>query len=434
MKLAFPCRLIALGFSVIAILVETVAVEKRSLGVGLAVIAYVLSYSLIIKRCAERVSEGSGSSLDRLVVKGQFYLDLSAVLAVQYLTGGAESIIFVLLFPLTLFAGLYLTLRELFAFSTTSCLSLAALFILEYLGLLPHMPRIPGSQLHRSLPLISSRLILIGVAFLMTSAASILLSRLLDEREDKLKALYLIGMLTSEAATPEDYIRRAVDRLNGLSGLVVELRERPSERSFELRVKDELFGIISFAGRLARDERFIKTLVRSLNLGLERVTLYKRMFEEAISDPLTGLYNRRLMERRMEEMMEIAGRSGERFAVVFIDIDNFKRFNDTYGHSKGDEVLRAIGDLIRENIRKSDLPCRYGGDEFVILLPYADRRNAEMVAMRISRGFDRLGYGELSLSFGTSSFPEDGNSVAELIEAADARMYEMKRGKGLRTC
>lgn len=415
----------------IAILVETIAVERRSLGIGLAVIAYVLAYSLMVRRCAGRVREGSGSLLDRLIVKGQFYLDLSAVLAVQYLTGGAESIIFLLLFPLILFAGLYLTARELFAFSATSWLSLGALFILEYLGLLPHLPRFPGSQLYRSLPLISSRLILIGVAFLMTSAASILLSRLLDEREDKLKALYLIGMLTSEATTPEDYIRRAVDRLNGLSGLAVELREKPSELSFELRVKDELFGIISFAGKLARDERFIRTLVRSLNLGLERVTLYKRMFEEAISDPLTGLYNRRLMKRRLEEMVEIAGRSGERFAIIFTDIDNFKRFNDTHGHSKGDEVLKAIGELIRQNIRRSDLPCRYGGDEFVILLPYADRRSAEMVAARISRGFDRLGYDELSLSFGTSSFPEDGRNPAELIEAADARMYEMKRGKGL---
>lgn len=154
----------------------------------------------------------------------------------------------------------------------------------------------------------------------------------------------------------------------------------------------------------------------------------QRIHMDSLTDPLTGLYNRRFIEREYARLMELARRQDSRLAVVFADIDNFKEVNDRYGHSAGDLLLSAISETLAGTIRGSDLLCRYGGDEFVILMDGADIEHARRLSERITENVSALSLREMqgmkfSISLGQSAFPMDGDSIEELLIQADRRMY-----------
>jgi diguanylate cyclase (GGDEF)-like protein len=147
---------------------------------------------------------------------------------------------------------------------------------------------------------------------------------------------------------------------------------------------------------------------------------------EVYTDPLTGLANRREMDRRMGAWIE----EKVPFSVIMIDLDNFKDINDTFGHQLGDEVLQFLAEQIRNQCRAGDLACRYGGEEFIILLPYADKRIAESVAESLRTKVSSLNSPAghpITLSLGVSAFPEKGTNAHELLESADQALYTAKR-------
>ena len=155
---------------------------------------------------------------------------------------------------------------------------------------------------------------------------------------------------------------------------------------------------------------------------------------EAYHDPLTGLFNRNSLNSllRMEiNRSKVLG--NYKVEVLFIDLDNFKRINDAFGHSKGDKVLKKVSEIIRESIRDEDIPVRYGGDEFVVILKTKDKSIGYIVGERIRRRIEETfsQYG-LSASYGVAIFPDDSEDAEELIDIADRRMYEMKREKKTR--
>ncbi|MHB1115457.1 diguanylate cyclase domain-containing protein [Sideroxydans sp.] len=160
-----------------------------------------------------------------------------------------------------------------------------------------------------------------------------------------------------------------------------------------------------------------------------------RPMQMAYHDPLTGLPNRQLFNDRLEHALEIAKREQRSFAVVFLDLDNFKPINDRFGHRIGDVVLKLAAVRIESGIRESDTVARIGGDEFAILLSNAENTtDAEQVIRKISdalsRPFEVRGHIlELGVSAGAAFYPADGVSGIELIDAADEAMY---RNKGLR--
>ena len=163
----------------------------------------------------------------------------------------------------------------------------------------------------------------------------------------------------------------------------------------------------------------------------EVLKLQEQLREQAHHDSLTGLYNRRYLEETMGREIIRAERYGQPIGVVMCDLDHFKLVNDTYGHLAGDEVLRAFAELLRTNSRGSDIVCRFGGEEFLLLLfdtppdiayQRAEELRASLAAQQTGKSVIRV-----TASFGVASYPVDGKTQDALISAVDAAMYQAKK-------
>jgi diguanylate cyclase (GGDEF)-like protein len=175
---------------------------------------------------------------------------------------------------------------------------------------------------------------------------------------------------------------------------------------------------------------------QSLGAALTRFSLYERLNNYATIDTLTHLYNIRALKQRFEEELARAARYQNSLVVLFLDLDKFKLVNDTYGHLVGDFVLKEISQIIRETIRTSDIPGRYGGEEFVVIMVNADAEACMASAKRICTAVREHQFEmnetniENRISIGLSEFPRDGESMQDLIQSADAAMYTAKRRGG----
>ncbi len=170
-------------------------------------------------------------------------------------------------------------------------------------------------------------------------------------------------------------------------------------------------------------------------LSLQNALLHAELEQMSVTDRLTELFNHGYVTQRLDQELGRAGRFGHPLSVIMLDIDDFKGFNDRYGHIIGDEVLRSVSKLIRENLREMDVAARYGGEEFLVLVPETGPRGARAVADRIRESvannvFLRDAAGEdvhASVSVGVATFPAAGETVESLIRAADDAMYAAKR-------
>jgi diguanylate cyclase (GGDEF)-like protein/PAS domain S-box-containing protein len=160
--------------------------------------------------------------------------------------------------------------------------------------------------------------------------------------------------------------------------------------------------------------------------------------ELSVRDHLTGLFNRRYLEATLERELLRASRKHLSLGIIMLDVDDFKGFNDTYGHAAGDAIMHELGQLLFEHIRGEDIPCRYGGDEFILVLPDASLEVTQKRAIFLSETARNLQIQveqqtleSITLSLGVALFPNHGSSSASLLKAADAALYRAKReGRG----
>jgi diguanylate cyclase (GGDEF)-like protein/PAS domain S-box-containing protein len=170
-------------------------------------------------------------------------------------------------------------------------------------------------------------------------------------------------------------------------------------------------------------------------LALANLRLRETLRMQSIRDPLTGLFNRRYMEETLDRELHRAARHKNPLGVLMIDIDHFKRFNDTFGHDIGDALLQELGAFVRANVRSEDVPCRYGGEEFIVILPEASLEDTYKRALQLRQGLTGLklqrrgqSIGPVTVSQGVAGFPEHGASASQILQAADAALYRAKRG------
>ena len=209
-----------------------------------------------------------------------------------------------------------------------------------------------------------------------------------------------------------------------------------------LVAQGEALGVLYLSSRILADresataatrQRLAEAVAAQLALGLANVKLREILRNQSIRDPLTGLFNRRYMEETLERELRRARRGGRPMGVLMMDLDRFKMINDTHGHDAGDAFLRELGELLRFGLRREDIPCRHGGEEFVVVLPDASLDDARRRAEQIREGIKKMRVahqgrtiGPLTASIGVAAFPDHGLDGETLLRAADTALYRAK--------
>lgn len=186
-----------------------------------------------------------------------------------------------------------------------------------------------------------------------------------------------------------------------------------------------------------KDQNTLTAVARAAGMSLENAMLHHRMEELTITDELTGVYNYRFFAGKLKEEQRRAARYDLALSLIMLDIDWFKKFNDTYGHEVGNIVLKGITGVVKKCIRDVDILCRYGGEEFVVILPQTPQIEVTQIGERIRQQIYEASFGgganipelKVTVSVGISSFPENGKPYEELLSVTDNAMYRAK-GKG----
>lgn len=219
-----------------------------------------------------------------------------------------------------------------------------------------------------------------------------------------------------------------------------ELAEEQDYVRLPLKIDSNQLGHLAVSGLDPNEINKFHILAQQFLLGIKRAMLYKKVQELAISDSLTQVFSRRYFLERLKEELERSKKYKHAFSFFMLDIDNFKTYNDRYGHLVGDAVLREIARAIKENIRQVDLVGRYGGEEFSLILPETDREQSLIAAERIRQAVENKlikVYDEdlrVAVSIGISAFPKDGKSIQTIIEKADQALYRAKQTGKNKVC
>lgn len=215
-----------------------------------------------------------------------------------------------------------------------------------------------------------------------------------------------------------------------------------------LIAQGEITGLILLQSRVCRmdspeplrnqltenKQRLALTLAKQISLALANLKLRDSLRARAVRDPLTGLFNRRYMEETLEREIQRVKRRNQPLGVIMVDVDSLKTINDSLGHEAGDKVIIALGHLLQTHIRQEDIVCRYGGDEFTLIMPEASLEIVCQRAEELRSGLNGLQVeftgqplGPLSASFGVATFPDHGFTGEELVRAADGALYHAKQ-------
>jgi diguanylate cyclase (GGDEF)-like protein len=201
-----------------------------------------------------------------------------------------------------------------------------------------------------------------------------------------------------------------------------------------LKAKNKVIGVLLADNRFNQKPittdsvRILTMFANQAGLAIENSRLYEQTLVLSNSDSLTGLWNHGYFQYLLGEEIKKSSLAKLKFTLLMIDMDNFKIFNDTYGHQAGDAIIREISKMFKDISRKIDTIARYGGEEFVVILPITKKEEALVLAERIRKAVEKNpNLKNLTISIGVASFPEDGNTKENLIARADKALYEAKR-------
>jgi diguanylate cyclase (GGDEF)-like protein/PAS domain S-box-containing protein len=238
-------------------------------------------------------------------------------------------------------------------------------------------------------------------------------------------------------------LRQGRLRRTGAAGFLpmcTHLRNAPAGMDWcvPLIAQGEALGVLVIRfpgseGEPGRDERLVTPIAQRISPTIVNLRLRETLRAQSIRDPLTGLFNRRYLEETMARELRRAERRGKSVGVLMLDLDRFKLCNDTSGHSAGDAILRELGAFLRSTTRAEDVACRYGGEEFVLLVTEIESDDLVRRAEELREGIKHLhvqhggrGVGALSVSIGAALFPQHGATVETLLRVADAALYRAK--------
>jgi diguanylate cyclase (GGDEF)-like protein/PAS domain S-box-containing protein len=230
--------------------------------------------------------------------------------------------------------------------------------------------------------------------------------------------------------SPEQQSVLPAARINDRYVVMAALQSRGNSIGALVLLRSQPF----WSGETLVDDRFeqlLRALADHTALALNNLILREQLREQSLSDPLTGLYNRRYMVQQMAHLIALWERGGQSFSIILIDVDHFKSFNDRFGHDVGDEVLVSIADLLQAEVRKSDIACRMGGEEFVVVMAGASAELACARAEGLRKAVKSLKLSGVrdevvTISAGVARFPEHGEDAFALMRAADKALYESK--------
>jgi diguanylate cyclase (GGDEF)-like protein/PAS domain S-box-containing protein len=227
----------------------------------------------------------------------------------------------------------------------------------------------------------------------------------------------------------------------------IDLTEVTESLCVPFMAQGEALGIVSLQMRASQElpeppprssgkaeRRLAAVLAEQVALALGNLKLRESLKNQSICDPLTGLFNRRYMEESLEREFSRANRNKSSVAIVMMDLDNFKRFNDTFGHQGGDTLLRTLGDLLKRSTRGQDIACRYGGEEFALVLTDSNLAGAlhrtEVLRQQVKQlSVEYAGQllGAVTVSMGVALFPDHGKTIGDVLRASDQALYCAKR-------
>jgi len=217
-----------------------------------------------------------------------------------------------------------------------------------------------------------------------------------------------------------------------------------SALSVPIEYRGQILGVLDVESEKLNDfsetdEQILKLLATQIAIALNNAKLYEKLESLATTDGLTGLHNYRSFSDILSNEVNRSKRLKHSLALLFADLDWFKKYNDTYGHPQGDKVLQLFADIVKAYIREDvDIAARYGGEEFAVLLPEVEVEEAVRIAERIRREFEKQSENKLlrkvTVSFGVATFPEDGTSAQALLKSADKALYKAKSQGRNRTC
>jgi diguanylate cyclase (GGDEF)-like protein len=219
--------------------------------------------------------------------------------------------------------------------------------------------------------------------------------------------------------------------------------EKPVEASSFLSIpllyKEDVMGVINFARRGSssfsyQDVKMLSLVANQVALAIANARLYTKTRELSVRDELIGINNRRYFQQMLNMEWKRAVRFKRGLSLVMVDVDHFKDYNDTFGHLQGDQALKQIGQLLRRNLREVDTVARFGGEEFVLLLPDTDKRGAIAAAEKVRLLVDGHNFLTeehketrlITISAGISTYPDDVEEIDDLIDHADIALYRAK--------